>query len=69
MGKPEMLPRHKTVERTRKGTRTKHNTNYWVEEATHIFIIRLKCRSRYYNGRLEENTSSNMSMEDKRKMK
>ena len=70
MGTPETLPRHKTVERTRKGTRTKHNTNYWVEEATRIFIIGLKSRSRYYNGRDSSKTQARtMSMEDKRKMK
>ena len=61
---------YKTVKRTRKGTRTKHNTNYWVEEATRIFIIALKSRSRYYNGRDSSKTQARtMSMDDKRKMK
>ena len=62
MGKSETLRHHKTTDRTiRRGVNTQ-NTNYWEEEATCIFIIRLKRQSRYYNGR-------DSSMEDKRKMK
>ena len=58
MGMPETLPHHKTTKRTRKGKRTKQNTNYWVEEATRSFIIRLKSRSRYYNGRDSSKTQA-----------